>query len=362
MSTLLDIYNTIDQMAPFVTQLDWDNSGLQWGDWNAPVTRVLLALDLTLAVLEEADALGAGLIITHHPAFFTPVKRLCGEDLAYKAIRKGIGVIAAHTNWDAAAKGVNEVLAERLGLQGRTPLEAERRIPYRKIVVFVPKDAAGAVYDAMAKAGAGQYEHYAGCAFMSAGTGTFTPLEGSHPAIGQPGKREDVAEIKLEMVVAPAHVEGVVAAMKAAHPYEVPGYDIFQNEAIAQTVSIGFVGELPTPHTAEGLAAFVKTALGCDGLRYIPTDKPIRRVAVCGGSGGDTLEAAIALGADALVTGDVKHSVMLQAAEKGICLVDAGHYATEQPAMPALQKELAALLPEVTFCLSQRETPPARFL
>ena len=346
-----EILGAIDSLAPFETALDWDNSGLLVGDPQGEADRILVALDVTPQVVAEARAAGAQLIVSHHPVIFGGGrKQLLAGDPAYEAAAAGIGVISAHTNYDMAPRGVNYALAGALGLEDLVPLARERVRPYKKLVVFVPATHAEAVYEAMAGAGAGKIGTYGGVAALMDIDSRFVPLEGAHPFIGKVGEAARVVEKGVEMVVPAEKLDQVVRAMKEAHPYEVPAYDIYDDWSLTQECWLGFTGTLPRPVDQISFAKAIQKALGI-APRFNPGQRQIRKVAVCGGSGGDYLEAAA--GADALITGDVKHHQFLEAERRGMTLYDAGHYATENIAMPQLRDQLEALLPGVKVELAR---------
>ena len=346
-----EILEAIDSLAPFKTALDWDNSGLLVGDPQKDTEKILVALDVTPEVVAEAREAGAGLIVSHHPVIFGQGRRnVMAGDPVYEASAAGISVISAHTNYDMAPQGVNHALARALGLRQPVPLARERVRPYKKVVVFVPATHAEAVYEAMSKAGAGRIENYGAVAALTDVDSRFMPLEGAHPFIGKVGEVAHVVEKGIEMVVPAEGLKRVLQAMKETHPYEVPAYDVYDDWSLTQESCLGLVGELSQPMDEMAFAREIRKALGI-APRFNPGKRTIRRVAVCGGSGGDYLEAA--KGADALVTGDVKHHQFLEAQRQGMTLYDAGHYATENIAMPQLREQLAGLLPGVTVELAQ---------
>ncbi|WRS28808.1 Nif3-like dinuclear metal center hexameric protein [Oscillospiraceae bacterium MB08-C2-2] len=362
MYTVAQCLQALDRRAPFSQAMSWDNCGLLIGGMDTQVTGVLTALDVTGPVIEEAVEKKANLLITHHPVIFSPIKRLEAEGIPYRCISRGLSVISAHTNLDMAPGGVNTLLAQALELENTAPLEIIQTQAARKIVVFVPESHGEAVYEAMSAAGAGKLGNYSKCAFLLEGEGRFYPMEGAHPAIGQVEALEKVQELRIEMLVPPEKTAQVVAAMKEAHPYETPAYDLFVNEAVTTSIFMGVVGECAQPKNPQAFAAFVKQALHLDGLRYVDGGRPITRVAVCGGSGGDYIALALRQGAQALVTADIKHHQLLEAREMGLTLVDAGHFATENLVVPQLAKWLRADLPGLSVECSARSENPSRAL
>lgn len=362
MNKVGDFYDAIESFAPFHTAESWDNVGLLIGGRSLPVSRALLALDLTGAVLEEAKRLRAELVITHHPVIFKPLATLESGSLAYRAVAAGISVISAHTNLDLAQGGVNDALADRLQLADIRPLTEEQLQPWHKVVVFVPTAAAQEVYEAMAGAGAGRDGSYSHCAFFDRGEGRFLPLEGAAPAIGQVGALESVEEIRLEMLCAPQDTAAVVAAMRFAHPYERPAFDVLHNHGRYSSLSLGRIGNTEKPVSPCDFATFVRERLGAAGVRLVAGPGEITTVAVCGGGGGNLLQAAKARGAQALVTGEAKHNEILEATELGMTLVDAGHFATENVVMEPLRWGLSELLPGAVITISSSCTDGLRYI
>lgn len=362
MNKVGEFYDAINAFAPFSSAEKWDNVGLLIGGRSLPVTRALLALDLTGAVLEEAKRLRAELVITHHPVIFSPLKALDSAGIAYRAVTAGISVISAHTNLDVAGGGVNDALAARIGLQNVRPFAQAAQAPYHMVSVYIPVASVQEVYETMAAAGAGQEGNYSHCGFFVRGEGRFLPLEGANPAIGEVGAVESVEEVLLEMLCAPRNLSAVVEAMKRAHPYEQPSYNIIENHALHETRSFGRVGELANPLAPSDFAAKVRERLGAAGLRFADGGAPVCTVAVLGGSGGDFLEQAKAAGAQAFVTGEIKHDRILAAAELGLTLVEAGHFATENVVMEPLRQELSRRMPGAVITLAQSCTDGMKYL
>ncbi len=349
-----DIYKAVDNMAPFSLSMDFDNTGLLVGDENDEVTGVLLALDCTDAILDEAQKQGANLILTHHPIIFKGIKNVRADSVVYQAIRRGIHVISAHTNLDIAQGGVNDCLSRQIGLTNLRGLTVTNSTPYQKIVAFVPETHWKAVYDAMTAAGAGTMENYKGCAYLTHGEGTFLPMEGANPFLGTLGERETVKEVRIEMICPSNKTKDAIAAMKQAHPYEVPAYDIVEDQAIMQTETLGRVGDLAHSMTPQELAEHVKKQLGGGSIRYTQGCAPITSVAVCGGAGDSELESAMRCGAQALITGEVKHHIFLEASRKKITLIEAGHFETEDVVLDPLKARLAAQFPELSFSVCHK--------
>jgi dinuclear metal center YbgI/SA1388 family protein len=328
----------------------WDAVGLVCGDPDADVERVHFAIDPVTEVADEAIASGAQLLVTHHPLYLggtTSVAATTAKgQVVHRLIGAGVGLYVAHTNADVAKPGVNDALADALGLIDTEPLSPLPHGSLDKIVTFVPVDDAERLLDALAAAGAGTVGDYTRCAYLGDGTGTFTPGPESSPTIGEPGRVEHVKETRIE-TIAPRRLRArVIRALVAAHPYEEPAYDVTELAAVPSGLGLGRVGELVAPTTLAGFTAAVAAALPATrwGVRAAgDPDRPVRRVAVCGGSGGSLSATAAALGADVLVTSDLKHHSTSEAvADLGVGLVDAAHWATEAPWLDGAADLLAA--------------------
>ena len=230
--TLAQVVSVLEQMYDPAWARDWDAVGLVCGDPTAPVRRVLLAVDPVEAVVDEAVAWHADLLLTHHPLFLRPVNGVPATSskgrVVHRLVRSGGGLYAAHTNADVAAPGVSDALARVLGLTDLEPLAADAADPVDKIVTFVPEEGVDKVVDALTAAGAGEIGEYSRCAFTAVGTGTFTPGAGARPTIGEIGRRTDVGEHRVEMVLPRGRRAAVVAALRAAHPYEEPAFDVYE--------------------------------------------------------------------------------------------------------------------------------------
>lgn len=337
--TIRDICSLIESLAPPAIAWDRDNVGLLAGSPGATIRKVLVCLDVSPAVVDEAVTIGAGLIVSHHPLIFTPIRRIdpgtpVGR-MMETIVRKRIGVYAAHTNLDFTANGVSHTLARRLGLRNVAPLSPLRGRE-RKIVVFVPPTHAGGVMQAMAAAGAGTIGRYESCSFATEGTGSFMAGPGSKPFVGTKGRFERVGETRLEMVCPAWRVDAVLQAIRSAHPYDEAACDVYPTENASRDLGMGSIGDLGAPLGLRAFLGLVSRKLRAKGLRYSgPRARRIGRVAVCGGSGSELLGDAVRSGADAFVTADVRYHAFQEESDT-IALVDAGHFETEHPAVGAL--------------------------
>jgi dinuclear metal center YbgI/SA1388 family protein len=329
----------------------WDAVGLVCGDRAERVERVLLAVDAVPATVDEAVQAGAQLLITHHPLLLTGVHGVPADQpkgaLVHRMIRSGLAHFVAHTNADVACPGVSDALAGRLGLRELRPLDPQTEPALDKLVVFVPVGDAERLIDALSAAGAGALGDYDRCAWTAEGTGTFRPLAGASPTIGTLGRIEQVAETRVEMVVPASRRAGVIAALRAAHPYEEPAFDVLAQAPVPSRRGTGRVGELAGPMSLREFVRHAARALPATawGVRAAgDPDRPVRTVAVCGGSGGSLAETARGAGADAFLTADLKHHLAVEAVtERGadaMALVDAAHWASEAPWLDAVAARL----------------------
>jgi len=364
MIRLKEITSTLERLAPLSFQESYDNAGLQVGDPEMEVTGVLITLDVTEAVLQEAEKLGFNLVVSHHPVIFGGLKSLTGKSMTERivesAVRKEIAVYSAHTNADAVMGGVNTAMANRLGLVSQrilSPMEGT----LKKLVVFVPHAQAEQVRSAMFEAGAGVIGAYDICSYNLEGTGTFRGSEGSDPFVGTPGELHQEPETRVETIV-PAHLAGkVVRKMIAAHPYEEVAYDLYPLENTYEQAGMGMVGELEHPMDEEIFMGFVKDRFGVRVIRHSALlGKEVRKVALCGGAGSFLLGKAKASGADAFITGDFKYHQFFDAEGK-IVVMDIGHYESEQFTRELFYDLLTKKFPKFAIRLSEIATNPIKY-
>lgn len=347
MPNLAEVIEVLDGWFAPVWAQDWDAVGLVCGDHGEQVHRITLAVDAVPATVDEAVRVGAQLLITHHPLLLGGVHGVPAADpkgaLVHRMIRGGVAHFVAHTNADVASPGVSDALATLLGMTATTPLEPQDDPPMDKLVVFAPVSVTERLIDALAAAGAGRLGDYERCAWTTEGTGTFRPLDGAHPTIGSPGEVEQVAESRIEMVVPAGRRADVLAALRSAHPYEEPAFDIVAMVALRSGRGTGRIGELTTAMSLAEFTAMAAERLPATAWGVRAAGDPQRRartIAVCGGSGGSLAEQARRAGADVLLTADLKHHSTLEAVTErgggGMALVDAAHWATEAPWLDAL--------------------------
>jgi dinuclear metal center YbgI/SA1388 family protein len=362
--TIRDITNYLEAWAPLAYQESYDNAGLIVGDAAAEVTGILITLDVTEAVVEEAIRKKCNLIVAHHPIVFRGLKKLNGrnyvERVVIKAIKNDVAIYAAHTNLDNIAGGVSFKIAEKLSLTNVRILAPKSQL-LTKLAVFTPDTEVQTVLNALYEAGAGQIGAYEHCSFRVGGTGTFKPLAGANPTVGEVGQDEEVAEQRIE-VVFPAYLEKpMVAALKKAHSYEVPAYDLYPLSNENQEVGSGAVGELPEPLSEADFLAHLKTRMNLSVIRHTALrGQAVRRVAVCGGAGGFLLNDALRAGADVFITADYKYHEFFDA-DSRIIIADIGHYESEVFTKDLIQQYLLKKNDTFAVILSEIDTNPVLY-
>jgi dinuclear metal center YbgI/SA1388 family protein len=339
-----DLLTAVDRLAPFELAEPWDKVGLQVGSAAAPVSRVLVVVDVDDDVVDEAAKRGCEVILAHHPLLFEPVTAVTDGTLAgraaLRAARAGIAVVVAHTNLDKARGGLADVMCAELGLENVAPL-TPATTDWCKLVGFVPVGDLDTVREAIFAAGAGSIGEYVHCSFVQRGEGGFVPRPGAHPAVGIPGEETHTEELRLEVVFPRALRRQVLDAFVASHSYEEPAFDVYPVENEIRGVGLGRVGYLPAPMTLRALATMIAEAFKLPSARFSgDADEKIRRVACLPGSGGSLVEVAIGA-CDALVTGDVKYHDADRAARRGLGIVDVPHDVAEQAALERWSERLA---------------------
>jgi dinuclear metal center YbgI/SA1388 family protein len=353
---LRDVVGLLDGWYDPAWAESWDAVGLVTGDPEQPVRRVLFAVDPAPAVVEEAVAWGADLVVVHHPLLLTPVSSMAATTpkgrVLHTLARHGIALLTAHTNADVPADGVNESLARAVGITDPRVVVDEGGGGLDKLTYFVPREQADAVRDAVADAGAGQVGDYDRCSFSSPGEGRFRPLEGANPTLGAVGEVETVEEVRVECVLRRSQRRSVVAALMAAHPYETPAYDVvaLANDDGASDRGHGRIGRLTAPTTLREFADRVRDALPATahGVRVSgDPDRPVETVVVGSGAGDYLLDAVLGTGADVYVTSDLRHHRAAEFREHdGPALIDVAHWAAEWTWLPVAARKLAAALEE----------------
>ena len=348
-----DIVGITGKIAPGELAESWDNVGLQLGDPAAQVSRIMVALDPGAPAVHAAIEAGCQLLITHHPFFFTPLKKISATDetgrLTILAVKNDLAILSLHTNYDIVSGGVNDLLAARLGVADALPLRVTGAEEQLKLALFVPHGFEEKLLDALSPFMA-PLGNYRDCSFQGDGVGRFTALAGANPFVGTVGERHQEKESRLEFLIAKERLNAALQAMKKAHPYEEPAYDIYPVLNRGAVRGLGRIGLLPQATTAGEYAQLVKERLAAAGVRLVgDAAKAVRKVALCGGSGASLLHEAARKGADLLVTADVKYHEAREAEAMGVALLDAGHFATEYPMVQGLAQALESALQAKRF-------------
>ncbi len=362
---LKHVQTAIETMAPLSLAQDWDNVGLLLGDAEADVQSVLMCIDTTAAVVDEAIRIKADLIVSYHPVMFDGIKRLTAQGPnahLYRLIQHSIGLYSFHTAMDVAPGGVNDALAEAIGIQDPKPLGdfvEDPNGPDYKVITFIPLKHVTPVARAMYEAGAGRIGHYAQCGFQTEGTGTFLPLDQANPFVGQHGKLEQLQEIRLETVVQADCVQAVIAALRKAHPYETPAFDVLKHHDVEQQLGLGRVGLLEQPASLSTLLNRLKTHTKARTVGIIgPQKKTHTKAAVCAGSCGKILFQALAQACDLYVTGELRHHTALAAQEAGLTCLCLSHSVSERFALKKIMPSLKKCLPRVKIQVSRCDKDP----
>lgn len=362
MPTVQDVLDAVERIAPARMAFAFDRIGLQIGRPNDPVERGVVSLDSSLGAARHARDLGAQMLVSHHPLIWEPIKTLRSDlprnETIVELILGGIAFHGVHTNWDCAPGGINDVLAERLGLTEVCEFGSADPVRLFKLVVFVPHASADLLIDALSEAGAGVIGLYTRCAFSHPGTGTFRGEPGSQPALGEAGRIEQVDELRVEMRVPTEQVGPVEAALRRVHPYEEPAFDwlVVRDE---RGQPAGRSGALPRPMALRDLVAHAEAALETKVWAWGDPDRVIRTVGVTGGAADGDWRDAQRAGADVFLTGEVRQNIAVEVAEADFAILAAGHYATEHPGCRRLAERLSDALPAIAWSLY--EPPPGRW-
>lgn len=364
--SIKDVINILEAWAPPALQESYDNSGLIVGDSGRAFTSSLVCLDCTEEIVDEAAERGANLIIAHHPIIFRGLKRLTGADYVertvIKAIKKDVAIYAIHTNLDNVRQGVNERIADRIGLSSvnrRILLPKSGRL--MKLELYVPNHALDDIKEAIWNAGGGGIGNYDECSFSISGTGTFRPNEVANPSTGERGQRSTEDEVMLSVIYPDYLSSSILNAMKAKHPYEEVAYQEIRIENTHQGIGSGLIGSLSEPMRTSDFIQHLKESMELEVLKHTDLVKEeIEQVALLGGSGVFGLKAAISQGADVFITGDVKHHEYFDA-EGRIILMDIGHYESERFTMELIQEYLAGKLPNFAHLLTEHVTNPVKY-
>ncbi len=354
MTYIEDAVKALEVIAPQRWAMEWDKVGLQVGELRGTLTHAVVSLDRSLAAIQCVKDSGAQLLMTHHPLLLKPASTFVQQGYEERAILElinhGMAMIAAHTNWDAAPGGINDTLAHRLGLLDTSHFGNAALVSMLKMVVTAPAESAESIISSAGNAGAGQFAAYAHCAFIQPGTGYFKALLASKPVVGRTGHTNRVDEVRIEMTLRATDETKVKNAIRQVHPYETPVTDFYTLQPQAEQ-PIARIGHLCPEMHFRDFRQYVSSKLETETTAWGNPERKVKFVAVCGGSASELWRVAQEAGADVLVTGEVKQHHALEAAESGLCLIQAGHYATEQPGCEALRTRLEIALPSVTWTI-----------
>jgi dinuclear metal center YbgI/SA1388 family protein len=361
MIRISEIVQYLETIAPLALQESYDNAGLITGNSEQEVSSVMVTVDVTEAVIDEAIQHNANLIIGHHPVIFSGLKKLTGrnyvERTILKAIKNDIGIYAAHTNFDAVHNGVNAMICKKIGLVNLhilQPLNGQ----LRKLVTFIPHSAADEVRKAVFDAGAGHIGNYDYCGYNLEGTGSFRGSDDTNPFVGEKGQIHMEKEIRFETIFPAWLQQKIIQALVASHPYEEVAYDIYPLENTYEKAGMGMIGELPEPVDEKEFLGTLKTVFGSGCIKHTwLSGKQIKKIAVCGGAGSFLLEKAISAGADVFVSADFKYHQFFDAEGK-IVIADIGHFESEQFTKELFYELLTKKFPKFAVRFSEVNTNP----
>jgi len=363
-----EIAEKIEEIIPLKLAQDWDNVGLLIGDSQEEIRNVLLTIDVTRNVVTEARKLKTDLIISYHPVIWDAIKKITAEGptgVVYDLIRFGIAVFSIHTALDSAIGGVNDGLAEIVGIVDGKPIGDYVANPAGdnyKLVVFVPLKSVAKVSNAVFAAGAGAIGNYSHCGFGAGGTGTFLPQKSARPVIGKRGKLEKVSEIRFETIVPADKLDEVVTAMKKAHLYETPAFDVFKLHNNDIKLGLGRIGELTRPVRIAQIVKRIKKVTGAKAVGLVGNqNRIVRRAAVCAGSCGKIINSVIAARADLYLTGELKHHQALAAQEAGLTCICLSHTVSERFILKKFAKQLQKQIKTVKISISKKDADPFKW-
>jgi dinuclear metal center YbgI/SA1388 family protein len=359
------ITNYLDELFPLAYQEDFDNCGLLIGNPGQEVSSVLVCVDVTEAIIDEAIAGECGLIISHHPLIFGGLKRITGktgvERIVQKAIKNSIGIYAIHTNLDNHPHGLNHMLAGKLGLSNLKILKPKKDL-LRKIVTFCPQEHADKVRTAIFEAGAGQIGDYDSCSYNTFGEGSFRAMDAANPFVGKLNELHFEKEVKIEAIY-PVYLEShIISKMIEAHPYEEVAYDILMLGNENKFVGSGIYGELETEISAIEFLNNVKQLCDIPVIKYSGNiDQSISKVALCGGSGSFLIGDALRSGAHIFLTADLKYHDYFTP-EGRMILADIGHYESEQFSADLIAQLLVKKFPNFAVLKTKISSNPVKYL
>ncbi|OYQ38357.1 Nif3-like dinuclear metal center hexameric protein [Flavobacterium cyanobacteriorum] len=360
-----DILPVLEEMAPLAYAEDFDNVGLLVGDASADATGILVCHDALENVIDEAVAKKCNLVVCFHPILFSGLKKITGKNYVeralIKAIKNDVAIYAVHTALDNHKQGVNKIFCDALGLVNTRVLVPKENF-IRKLVTYTIPENHEQLRNALFDAGAGSIGNYYNCSFNSQGIGTYQGNEDSDPVVGNRGEFTETKEIKIE-VTFEKHLESkILKALFSSHVYEEVAYEIYTLNNTHQNIGLGMAGELQEPMEEAAFLAFVRDKMDAQGIRHSAlTGKKVNKVAVLGGSGSFAIKSAIAAGADAFLTADLKYHQYYEAEGK-LLLADIGHFESERYTKNYIVGYLTKKIPNFAIILSEENTNPVKYL
>lgn len=360
---LRELIAVLETLAPPELAESWDNTGLLLGDRDTNIERVLTCLTLTPDVAREAVQKNVQLVVTHHPLMFKPIQQITADKVEGRTLwtlaSHGIAVYSPHTAWDNAPQGINQQIAEQLGLTEIRPLRPRSAALGFKLTTTLPETDLEAVQQALWAAGCGELGEYIECSFYAPGTGTFRGSAASQPTIGVPGRWERVAEYRLEVLCPESRLSAAIAALRAAHSYEEPVIDVFPLHPVPDGTGSGRAGDLPQPLPLRELAQRVAAEFGAPALQWVGAETQlVQRLGIACGAAAEFWKDARRDGCQALLTGEARFHAGLEVRDAGFAMIIAGHDATERFAMQRLAELLTQACPQLTASASEVERDP----
>ncbi len=361
---IAEIIHSLEQLAPPSLQEDYDNAGLITGNSSWDCTGILCSLDATEEIIEEAKSKNCNLVVAHHPIIFRGLKKITGKNYVEKtiinAIKNDIAIYAIHTNLDNVIEGVNNKIADKLNLINRNILFPRQNL-LMKLYTFVPVEQTEKVRSALFNAGAGNIGNYSEASFNAEGTGTFKANENANPFVGEQGKRHEENEIKIEVIFPSYLKQKIVNALIASHPYEEVAYDIIALSNEFNKTGSGLIGEMELEISEEKFLLFLKDVFNLKVIKHTKLlDKPIKKIAVCGGAGSFLINTALAENAEVYITSDIKYHEFFDANER-ILIADIGHWESEQFTIDLLHDFLQAKFPNFAVLKTGKNTNPVYY-
>ncbi|MBW1615858.1 MAG: Nif3-like dinuclear metal center hexameric protein [Deltaproteobacteria bacterium] len=353
-ATVSDITSVMEKIAPQKLAEKWDNVGLQLGAASNLVKKIRIALDPSCSVINKACKDNIDMLIVHHPLIFTPLKHI-REDTAfgksiYNAIKNNLAIFVAHTNLDKAKNGLNDLLAEKIGLKSIKIFGPKQESEYVKLALFAPEEFEEKLLNSLFEISDFQIDNYSCCSFRNYGTGTFTPHKNAKPFIGEADKLSNVKEVKIEAIIEKEKISEIIASLKSAHPYETMAYDIYPLYGSSFENGLARQGELKKPETLYNLARNIKEKLKLSHLKYCgKPDIKVKKGAICAGSGSSLMKYFLKSDADVYITGDVRYHDAKDAENNGRAIIDIGHFGSEIIITKELTKRLSKLLAQTEF-------------